>query len=356
MSPPPKKKREEKFFRSNSFGLIMDYSDDDGMLYTEPGEEDMHNNSTSTRSQISYIVLKEKDIREHQKADIKHISTVLSINKVKAIILLLHYRWSSSKFEDEWFTDEERVRKTVGIPKEHVVDLNDQEVNAECGICFESYLHKEIATVSCGHPYCKTCWTSYITEKINNGSGCLMIRCPEPSCSAVVDQDMIDTFITLEEDKEKYYRYFLRSYVEERRKKTKWCPSPGCVYAIDFGTRYGTKNYDVTCLCSYEFCWNCSEDAHRPVNCDMVSKWIIKHREHINESKNMSWILANTKPCPNCNSHIEKNHGCNHMTCSICNHSFCWICLCPYDGQYDGHTCHKFEGDDETKIKRKRRK
>ncbi|KAL0863718.1 hypothetical protein Bca101_042836 [Brassica carinata] len=207
----------------------MDYSDDNGMLYIESGEEnlysdhtsesdygmdeDMHNDSTSTRSQISYVVLKEEDIREHQKADIEQVSTVLSIDQVKAIILLLHYRWSSSK----------RVRKTVGILKEHVVDLNDQEVNTECGICFESYLHKEIVTVSCGHPYCKNCWTSYITEKINNGPGCLMIKCPEPSCSAVVGQDMIDKFITIEEDKEKYYRYFLRSYVEERGNKIKWC-------------------------------------------------------------------------------------------------------------------------------------
>ncbi|KAJ0240265.1 E3 ubiquitin-protein ligase ARI11 [Hirschfeldia incana] len=326
----------------------MDYSDDDGMIYIESGEEDMHNDSTSTQSQVSYIVLNEEEICEQQKADIEQISTVLSITQAKAIILLLHYRWSSSKVEDEWFTDEERVCKTVGILKEHVVDLNDQEVNTECGICFESYLYKEIATVFCGHPYCKTCWTSYITEKINNGPGCLMIKCPEPSCYAVVGQDMIDTFITIEEDKEKYYRYFLRSYVEERRNQIKWCPSPGCVYAVDFGAKNGTENYDVTCLCSYDFCWNCSEDAHRPVNCDMVSKWSIEYIEH-KDYKNMTWIVVNTKPCPNCNCHIEKNQGCNHMTCSICKHSFCWICLCPYVG----HTCHRFE-DVDTKIKRKR--
>ncbi|KAF2565737.1 hypothetical protein F2Q68_00024711 [Brassica cretica] len=170
----------------------MDYSDDDGMLYTGSGEEnlysehtaesdygteeDMHNDSTLKRAQLSYVVLKEEDICEHQKADVEQVSTVLLINQVEAIILLLHYQWGSSKVEDEWFTDEDRVRKTVGILKEHVVDLNNQEVNIECEICFESYLHKEIATVSCGHPFCKNCWTSYITEKINNGPGCLMIK------------------------------------------------------------------------------------------------------------------------------------------------------------------------------------
>ena len=125
----------------------MDYSDDDGMLNIESGEEnlyidhtseadygmeeDMHNDSTSKRDQISYIVLKEEDIREHQKTDIKQISTVLSINQVEAIILLLHYQWSSSKVEDEWFTSEERVRKTVGMLKEHMVDVMDRR-EAEC--------------------------------------------------------------------------------------------------------------------------------------------------------------------------------------------------------------------------------
>lgn len=27
------------------------------------------------------------------------------------------------------------------------------------------------------------------------------------------------------------------------------------------------------------------------------------------------WIINNTKPCPSCNSPIQKNEGCNHMTC-----------------------------------------
>ncbi|KAK2080152.1 hypothetical protein QBZ16_000005 [Prototheca wickerhamii] len=32
------------------------------------------------------------------------------------------------------------------------------------------------------------------------------------------------------------------------------------------------------------------------------------------ESGNMTWILANTKPCPQCKRPIEKNQGCMHMT------------------------------------------
>lgn len=44
-----------------------------------------------------------------------------------------------------------------------------------------------------------------------------MLRCPDPSCSAAVGQDMIKELAS-DEDNEKFSRYFIRSYVEDNRK------------------------------------------------------------------------------------------------------------------------------------------
>lgn len=44
-----------------------------------------------------------------------------------------------------------------------------------------------------------------------------MLRCPDPSCGAAVGQDMINSLAS-DEDKERYSRYLLRSYIEDSKK------------------------------------------------------------------------------------------------------------------------------------------
>ncbi|AQK57780.1 Putative RING zinc finger domain superfamily protein [Zea mays] len=199
----------------------------------------------------------------------------------------------------------------------------------------------------------------YISAAIGDGPGCLSLRCPDPSCSAMVLQGMINE-LAKDEDRKKYARFLLRAYVEGS-KKTKWCPAPDCTCAVEF---LGDENYDVSCNCMFSFCWNCTEEAHRPVNCETVSKWILKNSA---ESENMNWILANSKPCPKCKRPIEKNQGCMHMTCTPpCKFEFCWLCLGAWSdhGERTGgfYACNRYESAkkegvyDETDARRERAK
>lgn len=57
----------------------------------------------------------------------------------------------------------------------------------------------------------------YISTSINDGPGCLLLRCPDPSCGAAVGQDMINSLAS-DEDKEKYSHYLHRSYIEDNKK------------------------------------------------------------------------------------------------------------------------------------------
>lgn len=103
---------------------------------------------------------------------------------------------SVTKVHDEWFADETRVRKLVGLLEEPVVHAsNAREVgNVDiyififnlasyeicvgvfdcillgkhlddcfcwqhtCGICFESHPASSIKSAACGHPFCASCW------------------------------------------------------------------------------------------------------------------------------------------------------------------------------------------------------
>ncbi|KAM0940134.1 putative transcription factor interactor and regulator CCHC(Zn) family [Dioscorea sansibarensis] len=324
-------------FYSGDTGMGSD--DGDGGYDFGDNESDGSEDIISHRQQCNYIILSEADIKRHQEDDINRVSTVLSLPRVSACILLRYYNWSVSRVHDEWFADEENVRKAVGLLEKPIEMENIQELC--CGICFENYPRDMMSSAACGHPFCGACWRGYIGTSISDGPGSLSLRCPDPSCGAAVGQDMIN-FLASDEDKEKYSRYLLRSYIEDNR-KTKWCPAPGCDFAVEF--IMGSGSYDVSCNCSYGFCWNCTEEAHRPVDCSTVAKWILKNSA---ESENMNWILANSKPCPKCKRPIEKNQGCMHITCTPpCKFEFCWLCLGAWSehGERTGgfYACNRYE-------------
>lgn len=301
----------------DTVGSYDDYqSDDEFDVYVD---DIYYDEDVDKEEKGFYSVLSESDVRMLQEEEITKLSHVLSISRNDSCILLCHYSWDVNKVQDEWFADEAKVRRTVGLSKNSAL-LPSMTYNILCRICFENYEHSQMCAAPCGHLYCRKCYTAYITFAINDGPVCLRIRCPETSCAVAIGPDMISSLVS-DEFKEKYARVLFNSYLEND-KETKWCPAPGCNYAVKFDL--SNSIYDVSCACKYSFCWNCSEETHRPVGCKTVKMWMVKNSS---EAENTNWILANSKPCPKCKRPIEKNHGCMHMTCSMCKFEFCWLCL-----------------------------
>ena len=334
-------------------------TDNDHYYYSDKEEEkkmqniavgDGDDESRSNRkAKQSYVLLKESDIQQRQENEITEVSNVLFISKAAATVLLLHYNWRVCDVQDEWFADEERIRKKVGLFEKPVFLLPKKlrKVELTCSICYENFRVSMMGWVSCGHPFCRDCWEKYVSVAIEDGVGCLTLRCPEPRCNAVVDRDSIDLFAK-KNDKERYSQYLIRSYIESN-KKYKWCPGADCEYAIELCEGGGDECYDVCCHCNNGFCWNCMDDAHRPVDCETVAKWQLKNSS---EAHNTAWMLINTKPCPKCGKPIEKNQGCMHMTCmKPCRHEFCWLCLGPWKehGETSGgyYACNTFQRNKE---------
>ena len=80
------------------------------------------------------------------------------------------------------------------------------------------------------------------------------------------------------------------------------------------------KATKLTCTtCATEICFQCRGSWHgESVTCEQSMQ---KELEGwVNENKD------NVSFCPCCRSRIEKNQGCNHMTCGFCKYEFCWSC------------------------------
>lgn len=347
---------------SNGFG-DEEGEDDDEQDGVDDENEDFYTldeaQTIYTRKQSPFTVLTEKAIKQRQVAAVESVAGVLSLSKTQAGILLRNFEWCVSRVHDEWFANEARVRERVGLLEKPPMQLSagGRDIREiKCGICLEYHPIECMQAACCDHFFCQSCWAGYAHTSIRDGPGCLSLRCPNPDCNAAVGEEMILVLVS-EEDKEKYRRYILRSYVEANR-RAKWCPAPGCEYAVEFTPGNGLQ--DVTCDCGHHFCWNCSEEAHRPVECTTVARWILKNSA---ESENMNWILANSKPCPKCKRPIEKNLGCMHITCTPpCKFEFCWLCLGAWSehGERTGgfYACNRYEAEkkegkhDETEKRR----
>jgi ariadne-1 len=71
------------------------------------------------------------------------------------------------------------------------------------------------------------------------------------------------------------------------------------------------------------------------------------------DDETAKFFASNTKECPQCDSSIIKDGGCQYVRCGTCKHGFCWICMGPYD--HVKHGCNAYvptnEDDQKSLVK-----
>jgi hypothetical protein len=171
----------------------------------------------------------------------------------------------------------------------------------------------------CKHRFCSECVAMQFEQAVSSNS-LDKVSCLEHGCAHQVTEDELTKALsgaTNQEIIEKYHR-FKRQNEIDKDPLTMWCFKPGCE---GYMTAASVDTELVSCAtCGTEACFKCREAIHEGRTCDeamdaQVGGWADE-----------KGVLA-VKQCPVCKARIEKNEGCNHMTCIICRYEFCWNCL-----------------------------
>lgn len=167
-------------------------------------------------------------------------------------------------------------------------------------------------------------WTEHFVVRISEGQS-RRIRCMAHKCNTICDEAVVRNLLVAKDPAVavRFESYLLESYIEDNS-KVKWCPSiPHCGNAI-FVEEGSCR--EVQCTCGLQFCFSCLSEAHSPCSCMMWDLWLKKLRS---ESENFDWITVHTKSCPKCHKVVEKDGGCNLVTC-ICGQSFWYKLACSF--------------------------
>ncbi|XP_056587312.1 E3 ubiquitin-protein ligase RNF14-like isoform X2 [Triplophysa dalaica] len=236
-----------------------------------------------------------------------------------------------------------------------------------CGICFSEKLGSNcLLFKECQHVYCKACMKEYFEIQIRDGK-VQFLDCPEPECTSIATPAQVKLLVG-EEEFARYDRLLLQSSLD-RMEDVVYCPRKSCCTPVMVEHE---STMGICPSCRYAFCTLCKRGYHALSQCIATAEEIKHLREeylaaseirkkflekrfgkHVIQREvenyfSSEWLKDNSKKCPNCGTHVQKDKGCNRMTCTSCWKNFCWVCFTvlsdnnPYDHFSDQKSpCYK---------------
>ncbi|KAJ3106590.1 hypothetical protein HDU97_005955 [Phlyctochytrium planicorne] len=321
----------------SSFCEDPDMMDDDDFEYDDyEGEEDEFQEDVAVISaeqhfkkdyEVDFVVHSMDEIVSYQVKEIDQVSNVLGCQNHQAAILLRHFNWNKDRLIERYMENPEGTCSSSGVITDSKVPMFDVIPGFCCEICFNDDEGLESFALSCDHRFCRDCYERFLTQKIVEEGESRKIQCAASKCSLVVDEVAVKLIV------------------------------PDVVFTNDYAVecKVSANSLEeivptVVCKCGHTFCFGCGLPDHQPSICKIVKRWLKKCDE---DSASANWISLNTKECEKCASTIEKNGGCNHMTCRKCRYEFCWVCLGEWKKHGDYYSCNRYKEDESSEKMKK---
>ncbi|KAF8786845.1 uncharacterized protein LOC129971350 [Argiope bruennichi] len=200
----------------------------------------------------------------------------------------------------------------------HASDSSEVISSAEkCPLCLCPAFNLTFRLELCGHLYCSECIEGLIDQ-----AEFPLRCCSEDCCHDIVLDDICkvlgDDPVKIKVLLEKSMKYYLERHADD----IIHCPAPDCSMFFFKNEIVGDKH---NCpLCQNDICIKCNVVYHQGFTCDMYQG---SKNDPDYSFKVWQKTAVECKRCPKCNTAIEKNGGCDHMTCHTCRSHFCWVCV-----------------------------
>ena len=182
-----------------------------------------------------------------------------------------------------------------------------------CLICLETIVNP--FTFKCTHEYCRNCLQLWFNHDITNNK--TKFKCM--TCDYLIERNEVSQLVDAQ-TLDKYDKFVLNNLLDTEFNLFR-CGNCPAIVSVDQNTRY------FACQeCKKEYCCICQVEWHKGITCN---QWANQHGKSNDLTLNLISKL-NVKQCPKCKMHIEKNDGCDHMTCGKCKYEFWWSSLQDY--------------------------
>lgn len=198
-----------------------------------------------------------------------------------------------------------------------------------CALCFEQRNGNTVLhfATNCGITICIGCWGGFFRAQFSDGVRGL-VRCPFPGCNSIVPEWLLEKCYVNTASAQTAallaaYRYeFLSDFVMSSE-NLQFCPSPSCELIV---RRHGSRMSEfVTCMCEYEFCFECLLESHFPLGCREAKE--LANYAAQREMTLLSNAFESLKRCNHCGILVENGGGCQSFHCSACNGLLRWSAM-----------------------------
>ncbi|KAK4540528.1 hypothetical protein LTR36_009166 [Oleoguttula mirabilis] len=221
-----------------------------------------------------------------------------------------------------------------------IADTISKMKKTKCSSCDRSLpttqfpKHPEGSSCEHGRETCRRCWHQWLEAQVNSKSFD-QISCAQ--CSNTLGQGEIRALAT-----PAVYQRYLDSEFKATMSADpdfRWCIAPSCTS----GQIHSEGDIFRCVACRHKACSQCNAAWHEGEGCGAYMARVKAQPEE--EEASAKALKKMAKLCPGCSRKIEKNGGCDHITCKVCRHEWCWRCLADYNGPAGirkvGNSAHK---------------